>query len=67
MRHAVIVAGPLSSEAQSFGLSAILLCCYASYSRLVPAVNLCELKSDKSKPGFFLRRYGTTVFMIFGN
>ncbi|CRL28220.1 unnamed protein product [Penicillium camemberti] len=29
MRHAVGVIGPLSSEDQSFGLSTILICCYA--------------------------------------
>ncbi|CAP96910.1 hypothetical protein PCH_Pc21g20130 [Penicillium rubens Wisconsin 54-1255] len=29
MRHAVGVVGPLPSEDQSFGLSAMLVCCYA--------------------------------------
>lgn len=38
--HAVILAGPLSSEAQSLGLSAILRRCYVSRSSLASIVYL---------------------------
>jgi hypothetical protein len=47
LHHAVVVAGPLSSGAQSFGLSAILFCCFASGRGLLPLIDWRELKSDE--------------------
>jgi hypothetical protein len=64
LHHVVSIAGPLSSEAQSFGLSAIISAASRPGRGLLTLFDWYELKSDETRACCYPHRSGTTVWVF---